>query len=191
MFLATPLSMNAFYDPGLQRWINRDPANERGGINLYSFVQNIPVAVVDIFGLADVAIYDENDKGTGGFADAQCFKAGAKKTGSIVIPVASPEDAAKKLKEVKEKLDAKGESITKLSIFDHGVPGFPELGNDNLEPKSKAWKDIASTVDPKGSIDLWGCDLCAGKMGMAQMQKLADSAERTVTACDKATEFDF
>jgi RHS repeat-associated protein len=36
-----------FYDPNLQRWPNRDPIQEKGGINLYSFVKNSPLAKVD------------------------------------------------------------------------------------------------------------------------------------------------
>jgi RHS repeat-associated protein len=36
-----------FYDPVLQRWINRDPIAERGGINLYSFVANGPPSRLD------------------------------------------------------------------------------------------------------------------------------------------------
>jgi RHS repeat-associated protein len=40
-----------FYDPSLQRWINRDPIGEIGGINLYRFVQNSPVAHTDAYGL--------------------------------------------------------------------------------------------------------------------------------------------
>jgi hypothetical protein len=41
-----------YYSPALQRWINRDPIEEAGGRNLYSFVGNKPVATVDAFGLA-------------------------------------------------------------------------------------------------------------------------------------------
>lgn len=36
------LPAHAFYDPGAQRWLNRDPIAERGGINLHSFVLNSP-----------------------------------------------------------------------------------------------------------------------------------------------------
>jgi RHS repeat-associated protein len=36
-----------FYSPNLQRWINRDPIAERGGMNLYGFVGNRPQNVVD------------------------------------------------------------------------------------------------------------------------------------------------
>ncbi len=33
-----------FYDPNHQRWPNRDPIKERGGINLYRFARNSPLA---------------------------------------------------------------------------------------------------------------------------------------------------
>jgi RHS repeat-associated protein len=41
-----------FYDPTLQRWLNRDPFGEAGGLNLYGFVGNNPVGNVDPYGLA-------------------------------------------------------------------------------------------------------------------------------------------
>jgi RHS repeat-associated protein len=40
-----------FYDPQAQRWINRDPIGEAGGMNLYGFVGNGPVGAVDSSGL--------------------------------------------------------------------------------------------------------------------------------------------
>jgi RHS repeat-associated protein len=39
------------YIPELQRWPNRDPAEELGGINLYGFVLNNPVSYIDSYGL--------------------------------------------------------------------------------------------------------------------------------------------
>jgi RHS repeat-associated protein len=47
-----------FYEPGLQRWASRDPIAERAGINLYGFVDNSPVAQVDLFGLYDDDAHD-------------------------------------------------------------------------------------------------------------------------------------
>jgi uncharacterized protein RhaS with RHS repeats len=39
-----------FYDPGSQRWINRDPIQERGGADLYTFVDNAPLTRIDPYG---------------------------------------------------------------------------------------------------------------------------------------------
>jgi RHS repeat-associated protein len=44
-----------FYDPNLQRWINRDPIQENGGVNLYGFVANGAINAVDQFGLIKYA----------------------------------------------------------------------------------------------------------------------------------------
>jgi len=41
-----------FYDPNLQRWLNRDPAGERAGYNLYVCVLNNPIGCIDALGLA-------------------------------------------------------------------------------------------------------------------------------------------
>lgn len=41
-----------FYDPNLQRWINRDPLEEDGGVNLYRFSENSPTRSVDPYGLS-------------------------------------------------------------------------------------------------------------------------------------------
>jgi RHS repeat-associated protein len=40
-----------FYDPNLQRWINRDPIGEIADLNLYRFTGNSPLAYVDALGL--------------------------------------------------------------------------------------------------------------------------------------------
>ena len=40
-----------WYSPEMGRWPNRDPIGERGGANLYGFVNNASIAQIDIFGL--------------------------------------------------------------------------------------------------------------------------------------------
>ncbi len=61
-----------FYDPNLQRWVNRDPIEELGGINLYRIGRNNPVRFVDAFGLvivqnnSDQRVMAEGNPGTGG-----------------------------------------------------------------------------------------------------------------------------
>jgi len=39
-----------YYDPGTGRWLNRDPIEEAGGLNLYGFVENNPVSLIDPLG---------------------------------------------------------------------------------------------------------------------------------------------
>jgi len=41
-----------FYDPGMQRWLNRDPLGEEGAVNLYSFVAHGPLNWIDPDGRA-------------------------------------------------------------------------------------------------------------------------------------------
>jgi RHS repeat-associated protein len=40
-----------YYNPGTGRWLSRDPIEERGGVNLYGFVQNGPLNRIDAIGL--------------------------------------------------------------------------------------------------------------------------------------------
>jgi len=47
------------YDSGLQRWLNRDPIREAGGINLYGFVGNNPISRIDPLGLLDDGGYPQ------------------------------------------------------------------------------------------------------------------------------------
>jgi hypothetical protein len=44
---ACPRTAHAYYDPGVQRWINRDPVAENGGINVFRFAANSPSMRID------------------------------------------------------------------------------------------------------------------------------------------------
>jgi len=46
------LTLHRAYDPYSGRWLSRDPIEEAGGINLYGYVQENPVNLIDSFGLA-------------------------------------------------------------------------------------------------------------------------------------------
>jgi RHS repeat-associated protein len=60
MFLATQAKAVLYwgrpYDPNLQRWIQRDPIAEQGGINLHQFVANNPINEIDPLGLLTAVI---------------------------------------------------------------------------------------------------------------------------------------
>jgi hypothetical protein len=59
---------HAFQDPSLGRWINRDPIEEAGGLNLYTFVNNETIGAVDSFGHAAPALLIPILVGGGGAA---------------------------------------------------------------------------------------------------------------------------
>jgi len=40
------------YNPSVGRWLNRDPIEEEGGLNLYGMLDNDPVNYIDLYGLA-------------------------------------------------------------------------------------------------------------------------------------------
>ncbi len=50
---AMPRPAAGYYDPGVQRWINRDPIEEHGGANLYASIRNAPISRVDPVGHQD------------------------------------------------------------------------------------------------------------------------------------------
>ena len=50
-----------YYEPNLQRWLNRDPIQERGGINLYDYVNNDPINLFDPLGLWNADRQEELD----------------------------------------------------------------------------------------------------------------------------------
>lgn len=50
LFVSFASQALAFYNPGMGRWPNRDPIGEQGGLNMYGFVGNDPIGVVDTDG---------------------------------------------------------------------------------------------------------------------------------------------
>src|SRR5277367_4329804 len=45
------LTMYRAYDPNSGRWLSRDPIAEQGGINLYAYVRENPLNMIDYLGL--------------------------------------------------------------------------------------------------------------------------------------------
>jgi uncharacterized protein RhaS with RHS repeats len=64
VWLFTLTNASAYYDPGAQRWINRDPIEEDGGLNLFASFANDPVNQRDAFG-TDICV--QNTPSVGGW----------------------------------------------------------------------------------------------------------------------------
>ncbi|MEA4863071.1 MAG: RHS repeat-associated core domain-containing protein [Victivallaceae bacterium] len=47
-----------YYTPAIGRWLSKDPIAENGGVNLYNFLENDPVNVIDSLGLQDSIHWD-------------------------------------------------------------------------------------------------------------------------------------
>jgi len=50
-----------YYEPQLQRWVNRDPILENGGINLHRFCGNAATTGIDLFGLSLAGMFNNFD----------------------------------------------------------------------------------------------------------------------------------
>lgn len=55
------LTLYRAYSPTLGRWLSRDPIGEAGGLNLYGYVLNDPVNLIDPLGLHDLNVFPPNE----------------------------------------------------------------------------------------------------------------------------------
>ncbi len=62
----------AYYDPGVQRWINRDPIAEAGGKNTYAFSGGNPLSRMDAFGHSPINVPSMPPLGNPGGIVAAC-----------------------------------------------------------------------------------------------------------------------
>ena len=58
LFFCAQERVLAFYNPNTGRWLNRDPIEEVGGMNLYRFAVNNPLIYFDSSGLASYLFFD-------------------------------------------------------------------------------------------------------------------------------------
>ena len=75
-----------YYQPGLGRWLGRDPIEEKGGLNLYGFVRNNPVNSWDLLGMWPVVSIVING-GTTAAGNGRYASGGFGTAGSLGITI--------------------------------------------------------------------------------------------------------
>ena len=142
-----------YYTPQTGRWINRDPIEEEGGLNLYGFVGNDGVNFVDIFGLAVFKKWPSGNSGSwaGGFFGVDLnpdFESAGNKTDSLgeeyidsyiyyIDKSNTVEDFISDVSSALKKKDADGEAAYKIvggySLTHGEVGGLLHLSDEVLQ----------------------------------------------------------
>jgi RHS repeat-associated protein len=85
--------LKRYYDPSCQRWLNKDPIGNLGGVYLYCFIYNDPLNIVDPWGLKYAELYSGYGAATGVGATAVASVAVDAATGGVNI-AATPAELA-------------------------------------------------------------------------------------------------
>ena len=143
-----------FYEPNLQRWLNRDLVGEFGGVNLYGFVGNRPIETVDPFGLAE---YPSGPTYDFDFADAFIDPGGSM---DISVPPPPPP-----IYIPVESLSQGGRLDPRFKM-DAGAIGAPHLLNYPLGQQVVGLnQDIVSSVLPVPFIKCAPAAKSGGRLG--------------------------
>lgn len=96
-----------YYSPVIGRWLSRDPIEESGGSNLYGFVANSPVDLVDLYGLVFRTLFFQGQRP--GF---RMFTGGAD--GGMAKPVVTGEH---KIEETKRRCCAEVVKAKRIDVL--------------------------------------------------------------------------
>jgi RHS repeat-associated protein len=183
-----------FYDANLQRWINKDPIDEAGGINLYVFSGNDGINQIDMFGLKKLKLsYITTDFG---FKDR--WWAGFPRRVQNLSEILA--DIKSKLGDNFDPSGACGDCIQHLTITSHsgleGYVGFsPAEGascgqSDFYSPKTgfnsptgaAAFAELGKYFCTDGRMYLQQCNAGGGDDGTATLGDLSGKSGVPVTA---------
>lgn len=135
------------YQPGTGRWMSRDPIEERGGINLYGFVANDAVNLVDVLGLEAFILfvardYDDADHGRVPLLQA----AQTKKREIEKMPQFNPSCDSVHIIKVKRVGELKlplliHRNIVQIHFYGHGTAGMFVLDPNRTGPDTNLTRD--------------------------------------------------
>lgn len=146
-----------FYDPLTQRWINRDPLGEAGGMNLYGFVGNGPIASVDPLGLHGNVV-SSTIPGFSGVWSTDAFGSGSPGIlpGDFFSPLPQPPFPSS-ASEIADRLDRRVSGVSKTLVSSSVPCNFALNMTGDL---------VHGTIDllrfgegiAEGGLEGWGAD---------------------------------
>ena len=170
-----------FYSPLLKRWLNRDPIEEQGGMNLYLVCQNHPVFIPDVNGLYELTlISDYTAQG-----DVLSWYLLSNSGNNIQYGIQSKKHLFAEMAKQNLRFDSK---ITVLNLSGHGVGGGAGISfaNSTAFDFTRLTKDDMNSLRfylaPNAVIRIWSCEAAATYQKCISLQNAAHEIEATIYA---------
>jgi RHS repeat-associated protein len=142
-----------YYDPNLQRWLNQDPIQERGGFDLYRFVANNPINAIDPLGLLVIITTTQGNVINVWTAQQFINQVQAQPDGTI-----SDINFVGHGNSVVQGISDDNTPVEGLSLF----WGDPELDGPSINNNPVPLADVLNgKMAPYGRINLGGCQTAA------------------------------
>ena len=189
-----------FYSPDLRCWLTRDPLGEDGGLNLYEYVDNNPLASIDPLGQAVFLVFVGRPEDFEKF-DAQ-LAAGLKRVdGALAFLKKLPESTYEcmrkagrvsfdnkrfngTLEEYRKKILREKQSLLRLTAtYDQTVKAVSELSKKATEPYD--WFALGahgfrSFADPSKMVIAFKDDLIDQQTALSSLKKKVSSKSHNI-----------
>jgi uncharacterized protein RhaS with RHS repeats len=146
---------SAVYDPTVGRWLSRDPIGEEGGTNLYGYIFNNPIGLIDPLGLDAVFLVGSNAHGDPNYFTniakqiAAAYESCHSGKKAHVFQVRSKDDINKALSSISD--------IDRIDYFGHGSSHSLYTSPTTSVGRGDVTSLDKSNVRSDAFINLWAC----------------------------------
>jgi len=158
-----------YYSPETGRWLSRDPIGERGGINLYAFVDNDAINSFDLLGLVRYILlyYSRADQTAFKRAaetmkrDIEAGKSFDPKCDKVILKGAlTAQDFIDAWNAAKKETDGDDPNlkVREVRVFSHSGPGTIYMKGSSLDAKQISSLAGLNWVDGGGEVICHGCN---------------------------------